>query len=282
MLEFQLARCSYRWRWPKASAVGEIGSRRLCNSISGLRGRRVSGMNHAVFSFNNAPKMIEVRNLCKSYQTPGESTKVLDGVDLVLKAGEAVAIIGPSGSGKTTLLNMLGALDSPSGGSVIIGGHDITGYAPVAASRFRNRSLGFIFQQHYLLPQLNVLENVLLPRLAGDWEESAAMTARRARDLLCTVGLEHRLSHLPWQLSGGEKLRTAVARALVNQPTLVLADEPTGLLDAVAADKVAELLLQLNREAKVTLIVVTHNQALARKIGRTFELVCGKLEEVVR
>lgn len=226
--------------------------------------------------------MIEVQNLCKVYATPGESVRVLEGLDLRVGAGEAVAIIGPSGSGKTTLLNMLGALDRPSGGSIRIGGQDISAFTPEDAGRFRNRSLGFVFQQHHLLPQLSVLENVLVPRLAGDWLEQAAETANRATELLGKVGLEHRLGHLPWQLSGGEKLRAAVARALVNRPRLVLADEPTGLLDPATSERVAELLLRLNREEQTTLIVVTHNIALAHRIGRTFELVHGKLKEVVR
>ena len=224
--------------------------------------------------------MIEVRNLSKVYQTPGESVRVLDGLDLDLSAGEAVAVIGPSGSGKTTLLNLLGALDRPSGGSIRIDGKDIAGYSPDEAGRFRNRSLGFVFQQHHLLPQLSVLENVLVPRLAGGWEETEAETETRARGLLDTVGLGHRIDHLPWQLSGGEKLRAAVARALINRPALVLADEPTGLLDRASSDKVADLLLQLNREQGATLIVVTHNLDLARRIGRVFGLVDGKLEEV--
>ena len=181
--------------------------------------------------------MIEARNLSRVYETPGESVKVLEGLDLTVGEGEAVALVGPSGSGKTTLLNLLGALDRPSGGSILIDGKDITGFTPEEASHFRNRSLGFIFQQHHLLPQLSVLENVMVPRLAGDWEEPAEETDKRARELLKRVGLEHRLSHLPWQLSGGEKLRTAVARALVNRPSLVLADEPTGLLDQASSDK---------------------------------------------
>ncbi|MCX6878253.1 MAG: ABC transporter ATP-binding protein [Verrucomicrobia bacterium] len=226
--------------------------------------------------------MIEVAGLAKVYETPGETVRVLEGLELEVGAGEAVAIIGPSGSGKTTLLNLLGTLDRPSDGSIRIAGHDVAGYAAAAASRFRNRSLGFVFQQHHLLPQLNVLENVLVPRLAGTWEEAAADTERRARDLLLKVGLAPRLEHLPWQLSGGEKLRVGVARALVNRPSLLLADEPTGLLDPTATERVADLLLQLNREEGVTMIVVTHNTALARKIGRTFELLHGKLKEVTR
>ncbi len=229
---------------------------------------------------NTATPMIELRDLSKSYDTPAGPVPVLAGLDLVLAVGEAVAVVGPSGSGKTTLLNLLGALDRPDGGSIRIGGQDIAGFSPDEAARFRNRSLGFIFQQHHLLPQLTVLENVLVPRLAGDWQETAAETEVRARELLGKVGLEHRLGHLPWQLSGGEKLRTAVARALVNRPSLVLADEPTGLLDQAASDKVADLLAQLNREEGVTMIVVTHNLALARRIGRSFELADGRLKEV--
>lgn len=226
--------------------------------------------------------MIEVRNLSMVYETPGETVRVLDGLELAVDAGEAVAITGPSGSGKTTLLNLLGALDRPSGGTIRIAGRDIAAATPEEAGRFRNHSLGFVFQQHHLLPQLSVLENVLVPRLAGDWEETAATTEDRARDLLRKVGLAHRLRHLPWQLSGGEKLRAAVARALVNRPSLLLADEPTGLLDPAASARVAELLLELNREEGVTMIVVTHNTTLAGKIGRTLELVRGSLREVAR
>lgn len=224
--------------------------------------------------------MITIQNLSKVYETPGESVRVLDGLHLQLAAGEAVAVVGPSGSGKTTLLNLLGALDRPSGGAILIDGKDIGTYSPEEAGRFRNRSLGFIFQQHHLLPQLTVLENVLVPRLAGGWEETPAQTEARARELLARVGLGHRLDHLPWQLSGGEKLRAAVARALINRPALVLADEPSGLLDQAASDKVADLLLQLNREDGVTMIVVTHNLGLARRIGRVFALADGKLKEV--
>jgi lipoprotein-releasing system ATP-binding protein len=226
--------------------------------------------------------MIEAHNLTKTYETPGESVRVLDGLDLTVAAGEAVAVVGPSGSGKTTLLNLLGALDHPSGGSLRIDGRELAAVTPDEAGRFRNRSLGFIFQQHYLLPQLSVLENVLVPRLAGGWEESAAQTEQRARDLLAKVGLAHRLGHLPWQLSGGEKLRVAVARALVNRPRLVLADEPTGLLDPAASDQVADLLMRLNREEGVTMVVVTHNSLLACRIGRTLELAGGKLKETAR
>ena len=221
--------------------------------------------------------MISIRNLSKSYQTPGETLQVLSDLNLTLAAGETASIIGPSGCGKSTLLNLLGALDRPTSGSIEIDGRDIATLSEEQASAFRNHSLGFIFQQHHLLPQLTVLENVLVPRLAGDWAEPAAATEQRARQLLESVGLSQRLNHLPWQLSGGEKLRTAVARALINQPKLILADEPTGSLDPASTDTIADLLLDLNRTQNVTLIVVTHNPDLARRMSHTFELRNGKL-----
>jgi lipoprotein-releasing system ATP-binding protein len=221
--------------------------------------------------------MISVHQLSKTYETPGEAIRVLDHLDLTLAAGETAAIVGPSGSGKSTLLNLLGALDRPTSGSITIGDQDISTFSEEQAAAFRNHSLGFIFQQQHLLPQLNVLENVLVPRLAGDWQESAADTEQRALTLLESVGLSGRLHHLPWQLSGGEKLRTAVARALINRPKLILADEPTGSLDPASTDTVADLLLALNSDHGVTLIVVTHNLAIAKRMGKTFELRNGKL-----
>ena len=221
--------------------------------------------------------MISVQNLSKSYETPGETIHVLTELNLSLDAGDTASIIGPSGCGKSTLLNLLGALDRPTSGSIEIDGHNIATYSDPQASAFRNHSLGFIFQQQHLLPQLTVLENVFVPRLAGDWTESAAETEARARHLLESVGLTQRLHHLPWQLSGGEKLRTAVARALINQPKLILADEPTGSLDPASTDTVADLLLDLNRTQNVTLIIVTHNPVLARRMSKTFELRQGKL-----
>ncbi len=225
--------------------------------------------------------MIEVRQLSKTYETPSEKLRVLTDLDLTVAAGETAAIVGPSGCGKSTLLNLLGALDRPTSGSVKIGDQDISTLTEEQAATFRNHSLGFIFQQQHLLPQLTVLENVLVPRLAGDWQEPAAETEQRARQLLEKVGLGQRLSHLPWQLSGGEKLRTAVARALINRPKLILADEPTGSLDPASTDTVADLLLDLNRDQGVTLIVVTHNADLARRMGKTFELRAGKLHPLI-
>ena len=222
--------------------------------------------------------MIEVRQLSKTYETPGENIRVLADLELTVAKGETAAIIGPSGCGKSTLLNLLGALDRPTSGTIKIGDQDISTLSEEQAATFRNHSLGFIFQQQHLLPQLTVLENVLVPRLAGDWQEPAAETEQRARQLLEKVGLSQRLDHLPWQLSGGEKLRTAVARALINRPKLILADEPTGSLDPASTDTVADLLLDLNRDQGVTLIVVTHNADLARRMAKTFELRAGKLQ----
>jgi len=222
--------------------------------------------------------MIEVRGLGKVYEMPGESVRVLDGLELTVAAGETVAVVGPSGSGKTTLLNLLGALDRPTAGAVVVGGRDIAGLSPKEAAVFRNRSLSFVFQHHHLLPQCTVLENVLVPRLAGGWEEGAAETEIRARELLGEVGLGGRLHHFPYQISGGERLRTALARALVNRPALVLADEPTGSLDAASSARVAALLDDLNRRTGVTLVVVTHNPALAGRMQNYYELRHGRLE----
>ncbi len=221
--------------------------------------------------------MIDVASLTKTYASPGGPVTVLRDLSLRVAAGESVAIVGPSGSGKTTLLNLLGALDQPSSGSVAIGGVALAGLDPAAAARFRNRSIGFIFQLHYLLPQCTVLENVLVPRLAGGWEEPAADTRARAESLLEQVGLRDRLAHLPWQLSGGEQLRVAIARALINRPKLILADEPTGSLDPATGERIAELLLRTHAGAEAALVVVTHNPGLARRMQRTYRLEAGRL-----
>jgi len=224
--------------------------------------------------------MIEVKNLKKSYPTPGEDVEVLRGLDFSLGDGETAAIVGPSGCGKTTLLNLLGALDRPTEGALSIGGEDLAKFSEAEASAFRNKKLGFVFQQQHLLPQLTVLENVLVPRLAGGWEESESATEERAQELLAKMGLTDRLTHLPYQLSGGERLRTAVARALVNRPRLVLADEPTGSLDSKSTETIADLFLKMNREEGVTLVVVTHNESFAQKMGRVLRLEEGRLVEV--
>lgn len=219
--------------------------------------------------------MIQVKDLVVQFETPGEIVKVLDGLNFSVAEGTATAIVGPSGSGKTTLLNVLGALLPATSGSVVIGGEDLSKMTEKEAARFRNQELGFVFQQHHLLPQLTVMENVLTPRLAGGWEESEADTRARAAAVLERVGLGHRLDHRPGELSGGEKQRTAVARALINQPRVILADEPTGALDGEASSKVADLLLEIQKEQNVTLIVVTHDLALANRVGNVFDLTKG-------
>ena len=211
------------------------------------------------------------------YESPAGPVSVLNNLDLQVSAGEAVSIVGPSGSGKTTLLNILGALDSPTTGSVEIGEQNIAELDEVASANFRNRSIGFIFQLHYLLPQCTVLENILVPRLAGGWEESAADTKARAEVLLEEVGLKDRMTHKPYQLSGGEQLRVAIARSLINEPKIILADEPTGSLDPVTGEKVADLLIESNQGKGVALVVVTHNPGLAAKMEKTYQLEGGRL-----
>ncbi|MCH2062542.1 MAG: ABC transporter ATP-binding protein [Roseibacillus sp.] len=223
--------------------------------------------------------MIDVQNVSKVYEMPGESLRVLEAVNLQVATGETAAVVGPSGSGKTTLLNLLGVLDRPSEGRVLIDGRDVASFGEEQAAAFRNQSLGFVFQHHHLLPQCSVLENVVLPRLAGSWAEAEAETTARAEELLAEVGLQDRLAHFPYQLSGGERLRTALARALVNEPRLVLADEPTGSLDEETTGVVADLLEQLNAQMGVTLVVVTHNAALARRMQNYYELRGGNLEK---
>ena len=219
--------------------------------------------------------MIQVKDLVVQFETPGEIVKVLDGLNFSVAEGTATAIVGPSGSGKTTLLNVLGALLPATSGSVVIGGEDLSKMTEKEAARFRNQELGFVFQQHHLLPQLTVMENVLTPRLAGGWDESEEDTRTRATALLERVGLGHRLDHRPGELSGGEKQRTAVARALINQPRVILADEPTGALDGETGNKVADLLPEIQKEQGVTLIVVTHDLDLANRVGNVFDLTKG-------
>jgi ABC-type lipoprotein export system ATPase subunit len=221
--------------------------------------------------------MITVSQITKTYDHPAGPVTVLRELDLSVSAGETVAIVGPSGSGKTTLLNLLGALDQPSSGTVTIDGVSLGSLDPMAAARFRNRSIGFIFQLHYLLPQCSVLENVLVPRLAGGWDEDVATTRARAESLLEQVGLQDRMDYRPYQLSGGEQLRAAIARALINQPKIILADEPTGSLDPSTGERIADLLLRTNTGSNAALIVVTHNPALAQRMGHTYRLENGRL-----
>lgn len=222
-----------------------------------------------------SPPLLELRHVSKAY--PGAvPVSVLSEAHLRVARGESVAILGPSGCGKSTVLNLLGTLDRPDSGSVSFDGREVAGLDAAELARVRNRSIGFIFQNHHLLPQCTALENVLLPTLAGGSESPKAAEAR-ALQLLERVGLGARVNHLPGQLSGGERQRTAVVRALINQPLLVLADEPTGALDRVSADTLGRLLVELNRNDGVALVVVTHSVELAQQMGRIVELRDGKL-----
>lgn len=218
------------------------------------------------------------QHLAKSYPTPAEPLVVLSDVSLSMERGESLAIVGPSGSGKSTLLNLLGSLDRPTSGSFELAGTNPAELNEAALARFRNEHIGFIFQEHHLLPQLTVLENVLIPALATGRPDAAKVD--RARQLLDRVGLSDRLDHIPGELSGGQKERVAVARALLNGPTLVLGDEPTGNLDRATADSIATLLKELQQEQNTILIVVTHSESLARQMDSQRELVDGALKEI--
>ncbi len=226
--------------------------------------------------------MLRLTNVTKQYDSPDSAApiKVLDGVSLEVATAESVAVIGPSGSGKSTLLQIIGTLDRATSGEVTLNGRDLSRLGDDQLADVRNQEIGFVFQFHYLLPQCSVLENVLVPTLGtrrpGNPNGSENALARANR-LLARVGLAHRLSHRPGQLSGGERQRVAVVRALINRPQLVLADEPTGSLDHASAQQLAQLLIELNREESAALIVVTHALDLARRMGRTFELMDGRL-----
>lgn len=220
--------------------------------------------------------IIEIRGLEKVYGD-GVEVKALDGLDLDVKKGEFLSIVGPSGSGKSTLLHMIGILDTPTKGTILIDGQDVTSMDDRQRSSARNKLLGFIFQYHHLLPDFTALENVMMPLLiAGKKKDEAT---REAEKLLNEVGLKDRLHHFPGQLSGGQNQRVAVARALVNRPKIVIGDEPTGNLDSRSSDKVYELLRKLNREFDQTFILVTHDENMARKTDRIVRIVDGKITE---
>jgi ABC-type lipoprotein export system ATPase subunit len=218
-------------------------------------------------------------DVAKQYQSVegGVPVTVLDGITMEVQAGESVAIVGPSGSGKSTLLNIIGTLDRPTRGQVLLDGEDISRFNDVQLAAVRNQRVGFVFQAHHLLPQCSVLENVLVPTVPLKDRSVRAQAEGRARTLLDRVGLGDRLAHRPGQLSGGERQRVAVVRGLINQPKLLLADEPTGALDRMAAGELGRLLLELNREQAVTLIVVTHALDLAGQMERVLELRAGRL-----
>ena len=216
---------------------------------------------------------VSVRNLSKVYEHGGVSLQVLTGVDLELHAGEMVAVVGASGVGKSTLLQILGTLDLPTSGTINFNGEELTKMGPTRLAEFRNRSIGFVFQFHHLLPEFSALENVMMPALIQGVAVGKART--RARDILGRVGLSHRLTHRPSELSGGEQQRVALARAMVLEPSLLLADEPTGNLDRATGEAIHQLFLELNREHGSTLLVVTHNPELANLMPRRMRMVDG-------
>lgn len=221
--------------------------------------------------------MLEVENVSKEYSTPAGPLRIVSDVSLSLPGGSAVSIMGPSGSGKSTLLYLLGALEPPSSGTITLNGQNPFQLNPKQLAAFRNQQIGFVFQDHCLLPQCSVIENVLTPTLVANPNGD---TPTRAVELLKHVGLGERLDHRPAQLSGGEKQRVALARALIMKPKLLLCDEPTGNLDQKSAHVVADLLLDVNREPETILIVVTHSAELASRFPQRFELRNQRLEGV--
>ncbi len=221
--------------------------------------------------------VLEVHGVTKEFPTRGQPLRVLDEVSLELDPGQNLAIVGPSGCGKSTLLHILGTLDHPTSGTVTLQGANPFSLSEPKLADFRNKNVGFVFQQHYLLPECSALENVLLPTIAQG--NATAEQVERARELLGRVGLDQRLDHRPAELSGGEQQRTAIARALILKPTLLLADEPTGNLDQATAGGIAELLLELQRQENTILVVVTHSPELASRLDRQVHLESGKFAD---
>ncbi len=228
------------------------------------------------------PPVARLRAVEKAYVEPerGDAVPVLRGVDFEIRAGQSAAVVGPSGCGKSTLLNVLGTLDQVDAGEVELLGREATGLGPAELAELRARGIGFIFQLHHLLPQLTVMENVLLPALAAAAGDAREGAEQRAVELLESVGLAERASWKPARLSGGERQRAAVVRALINQPRLLLADEPTGALDARNADRLTDLLLELPRRHGVALVMVTHHRGQAGKLDRVMEMRDGKLVQL--
>jgi ABC-type lipoprotein export system ATPase subunit len=235
-------------------------------SLAGIIGHHLSNKDNIM--------LLELHNVSKQFRAmeDDEPLVVLDAVNLSVEHGASISIVGPSGSGKSTLLNIIGALDTPSAGEVLLDGRNIARLSDAELAAVRSQLVGFIFQQHHLLPQCTVLENVLIPTLVMTEGQTSSVAEHRARDLLKRVGLGARLDHRPGQLSGGESQRVAVVRSLINQPKLLLADEPTGALDHKTAEDLGNLLVELNREENVALVVVTHWPELARRMDTVYEL----------
>ncbi|MEN8230209.1 MAG: ABC transporter ATP-binding protein [Bacteroidota bacterium] len=225
--------------------------------------------------------LLRLKNISKGFgnQTDPSFHSVLKELSLDVREGESIAILGPSGSGKTTLLNLIGGLDHPDDGSVQFRGEEITSYSTSEMDRFRNESIGFVFQFHHLLPQCTLLENVLIPTLVNQDKSGRKQKYQRAEELMRRVGIWEYQDKTPGKLSGGECQRAAVVRAMINYPSLLLADEPTGALDRENVENMADLLLELNRNDGIALIVVTHSMELAKRMNSTFELRNGKLEQ---
>ena len=220
-------------------------------------------------------KILELKNIHKNFRLGEDDIEVLNGIEISIQQGETFAIVGPSGSGKTTLLQIIGLLDSPTRGELYVRGESSEDLNDKSKSRLRNEFFGFIYQFHHLLNEFTALENTMMPLLIR--EQSTKEARRKAKDLLIRIGLEHRINHKPHELSGGECQRVAVARALVTSPSLILADEPTGNLDPETADRVFDSFLDLNRSLNTSLIMVTHNQELAKRMDKVYELNFGKL-----
>ena len=221
-------------------------------------------------------EILKVNRVSKSYHDGSNTTEVLKNVDLSVYEGEQLAIVGSSGSGKSTLLHVMGTLDKPSDGSVLLDGQDVYEISAKKQSQIRNRDLGFIYQFHHLLPEFSAIENVAMPAFIQGENKSVAL--KRAEELLNRVGLAHRLNHTPAELSGGERQRVAIARALINKPKLVLADEPTGNLDAASGESVYQLIKELSQQIGTAFVVVTHDNQLAAKMDRQLVMKTGRLE----